>query len=51
MQHWQQTCIATWLTLLSKLNIKFNFVSNGIFIENVYHQKSCEKSKNIKIGF
>jgi hypothetical protein len=37
--------------LLSKLNMKFNFASNGIFIENIYHQKSCKKSKNMKISF
>ena len=51
MQNWQQTYIVTWLTLLSNLNIKFNFVSNGVFIESVYHQKFCKKSKNIKISF
>ena len=48
MQNLRQKCVVTWLSVLSNLNMKFNFVSNGVFIENVYHQKYCKKSKNIK---
>jgi hypothetical protein len=41
----------TWLTLLSNLNIKFNFVSNGTFIESVYYQKYCKKKQKHKNQF
>ena len=51
MSDWQQKYIVIWLAQLSNLNIKFNFISTDIFIENVYHQKFCKKSKNIKISF
>ena len=51
MQNWHRKCIVIWLTLLSNLNIKFNFASNYVVIKNVYHQKICNKSKNIKISF
>ena len=40
------------LTSSINLNIiEFNFTSNYIIIENVYHQKFCKKSKNIKSSF
>jgi hypothetical protein len=51
MQNWHQKYKVTWLALLSKLSMKFNFISNDMFTENVYHQKFCKKSKNIKISF
>jgi hypothetical protein len=51
MQNRHRNCIVTWLTLLSNLNIKFNFASDDIFIKDFYHQNFCEKGKNIKISF
>ena len=51
MQNLHRKCIVIWLALLNNLNIKFNFASNDIFIESFYHQKLCEKNKNMKNSF
>ena len=51
MQSWQQKWIVIWLTLLSNLNMKFDFASYHLTFENIYHQKFCKKSKNIKTSF
>ena len=51
MQNSHRKCIVNWLALLIKLNIKFNFTTNYIIIEDAYRQKFCKKSKNIKISF
>ena len=31
--------------------MKFNFVSDGIFIENIHHQKFCKKKQKHKNQF
>ena len=51
MQDWDQKCIVIWLALLGNLTIKFNFTSSHLIIKNVYPQKICKKSKNIKTSF
>jgi hypothetical protein len=51
MWNQHQKCIVIWLTLLNSPIMKFDFASNHLTSENVYHQKFCKKSKNIKISF
>ena len=51
MQNWYRKYIVTWLALLDKFNIKFNFTPNDIFIKSVYHQKSFKKKQKHKNQF
>ena len=47
--HWK--CLVTSLALLNKLNMKFDSISNDIYVKNFYHQKFCRTSKNLKVSF